>query len=211
MDKNTLKMMLLMAVVVFGFMLINKPKPRQADASADNKSSELVAETRIDSIRPDEAIIIYAADFLRQAGTPAADEAGNTVYAYNTPDVRLTLDNGVIAGEVSIDDKTISYDDVVASQFPDTFTLEQKSRAASALRQALGDASRYKSFARHRVAPEEADATPLKLENNVMTLEFSRKGGIISRATLSGKDKEHDYYTYFLPRPTPKRSTPCLW
>lgn len=206
MDKNTLKMMLLMAVVVFGFMLINKPKPRQAEKASDSGVTEQVAETRIDSIKPGEAIITYAADYLRQAGTPATDEAGNTVYDYTAPGVILTLTDGKVSGDIAVDDKTISYDDVVASRFPDDFTLEQKSRAASSLREALADASRYKSFARHRMAPvAEGDTAPIILQNDVMTLEFSRKGGMISRAVLSGKDRSRDYFTYFPSKVDPEK------
>ncbi len=190
-----------MMVVVLGFMLINKPKPREnVENTANNSVAEAVTETRIDSIRADETMIVYAADFLRQAGTPSTDAADNKTYTYATPNVNLTLADGKVSGTVQLNDTTsMSYDDVVASNFPEGMTLEQKSQAPTLLREALADASRYKSFARHLMAPEGADDEEISLSNNVIRLDFSRKGGIINRATLL------DYFTYFPSKENPEK------
>lgn len=189
MDKNTLKGLLLMGAVIFAFMLLNKPKPGQQAQQTDHAAaSETEQAMVIDSIRPGEPVISYAADYIRAAGVPSG-EADARVYTYSDENVVLTLDGGEVGGTVKVDTFNLSYNDVVASAFPEAMTLDQKRRAASSLRQALVNADKYKSFSRYRAA--SGDDSAVSLKNDVLSLEISPRGGYISKATLL------NYDTYF--------------
>ena len=199
MDKNTLKGLLLMGAVIFLFMYLSKPKPAQnqqanaTQAEAQSGPATLV----IDSLKPTEPIVTYAADYIRAAGVKS-DNTESPVYTYTDENVVLTLADGQVAGNVKVDSLEMAYADVVASNFPETMTLDQKSRAAATLRQALVNADKYKSFSRHRAAAASTDTVTLR--NDVLALEFSPKGGYISKATLL----DERYKTYFPSKENPE-------
>lgn len=118
MDKNTLKGLLVMGVVIFAFMLLNKPKPSQEQKNAQETtaSTDRQTDTVLDSIRPTEVGVIYAADWIRQAGI--ADTSGETtVYNYNDGNVRLTLTDSVVSGTIAVDTLTVSYADLIPTVF----------------------------------------------------------------------------------------------
>lgn len=207
MDKNTLKMMIVMAVVVFGFMLINKPQPKAVSSTDDGSAVEVIDETFQPINLSQEQLLLDAKNILKQAGTVDNSETGSPLYSYsessidiqlndgtNLSDgaVNLTLEGDTILGTITFADQTLTYAEVVNSQFPETFTDLQKSEFAKTLRAALTNASAYKSLAQYRTAPSMAYADSLlTLENGLITLNLSAKGGFISKATLK------NYFTYF--------------
>lgn len=191
MDKNTILGLLMMAAVVFGFMYLNKPseeeiqaqKALQEQAERQKKLEAEAAERAaltFDSITPGETAS------LRQviAAAGVADSAGR--HNYSTSTARLSVDaDGQLAGTVSALDTTVSVADLVNNRIG-ALTRRQAIDAAANLRRAIADGDRYGSFGRHL----HGDSATVTLENELLKLDLSNKGGIIAQATLK------DYNTY---------------
>ncbi len=186
MDKNTIKGLIVMAAIIMVFMMLNKPQqqPNQAANSAQEQVDDK-PQTVIDSIKA--ADVAYLADYIRQAGTATDD---NT-YTYVDGNVVLELaaDNSV-SGSIQVDKLSLTYDNVVNADFPEEMTLDQKKAAVDNLRSAIANAQKYGVFSAHRYTADPNEQNQV-LENNVIRLEFSNKGGYIAQATLK------KYFTYF--------------
>lgn len=199
MDKNMLKGMVVVAVVIFAFMLLSKPgdKEKQQQTVAVQHDAGEDRVDVLDSIRPVENTVAMASEYIRKAGVPDA-ATGAIVYDDPENNVTLTLADSEVEGTIRLNDtEAISYADLVASRFPAEMTFSQKKTAISQLRQAIDNARRYGSFASLRNAP--GDSATVKLSNKVLDLEFSNLGGYISKATLK------DYYTYFPSKSDPSK------
>lgn len=201
MDKNMLKGMAVVAVVIFAFMLLSKPGDKEKQQQQQTVAVQPDAgENRVDvldSIRPVENTVTRASEYIRKAGVPDA-ATGAIVYDDPENNVTLTLADSEVEGTIRLNDTVaISYADLVASRFPAEMTFIQKKTAISQLRHAVDNARRYGSFASLRNA--SGDSTTVKLSNKVLDLEFSNLGGYISKATLK------DYYTYFPSKSDPSK------
>lgn len=197
--KSTIQILLIVTLVFFGLTFLTKgcqnktndgEKSEQTTALADEQTAPA---NRIDSISPNEDVIIRAAEYIRAAGAP---DAASGIVAYNYQNVNLTLSaDTLIAGTVTVDQVEIPFADVVASRFPEGLSIAQKSQAAFSLRKALEFAARNGRFARSLTA--ETQSAPVTLENDQIILEFSNRGGYISQATLK------NYFTYFESKSNP--------
>lgn len=201
MDKNMLKGMAVVAVVIFAFMLLSKPGDKEKQQQQQTEAVQhYEGENRVDvldSIRPVENTVARASEYIRKAGVPDA-ATGAIVYDDPENNVTLTLADSEVEGTIRLNDTVaISYADLVASRFPEEMTFNQKKTAISQLRHAVDNARRYGSFASLRNA--SGDSTTVKLSNKVLDLEFSNLGGYISKATLK------DYYTYFPSKSDPSK------
>lgn len=201
MDKNMLKGMAVVAVVIFAFMLLSKPGDKEKQQQQQTEAVQhYEGENRVDvldSIRPVENTVARASEYIRKAGVP---DAATGAIVYDDPEnyVTLTLADSEVEGTIRLNDTVaISYADLVASRFPEEMTFSQKKTAISQLRHAVDNARRYGSFASLRNA--SGDSTTVKLSNKVLDLEFSNLGGYISKATLK------DYYTYFPSKSDPSK------
>lgn len=196
MDKNSLLGMLLMAAVVFGFMMFSersRENREQRDAQEQEAEAAKTAQTiRIDTITADEAAAVPA--ILRRLGAQAGDSTAAPVYSYRTETVDLAYNGETVTGTVQAMDTTLSYADVVASRFGDDVSLETRRDAIENLRTALADADRYKNFARYL----SGNDSTVTLKNDVLELQLASKGGRIARATLQ------KYFTY-LPDPADEK------
>jgi len=107
--------------------------------------------------------------------------------AINNEGVVLTLQDGNIAGTVTVADTTVQWDEVTAatSSNPAVHNL-----AVQAVQKALDIYAKNGSFAASLTGTDQT----VVLENDSVKVEFSSKGGIISRATLKG------YKTYKSPQ-----------
>lgn len=181
----------MMAAVVFGFMYLNKPSEAEIQAQKAlqeqaERQARLQAEEaqRIalsyDSITPAEAAS------LRQVMTTAGVADSTGCHTYATATARLSADSeGRLSGTVSALDTTISVADLLNNRI-DALTRQQAIDAAANLRRAIADGDRYGSFGRHL----HGDSATVTLENELLKLDISNKGGIIAQATLK------DYNTY---------------
>ena len=190
MDKNTLTGLLLMGLVIFGFMWLNKPSAEELErqrqerarmeAEATQKAADL-SDLTLDSITPAETASIAAT--IRELGQSDTLIGLTRLHVDN---VNLTLDaQGQVAGTVEANGQQIP----VAPLLANDVASMKPSVAAAAVRtprEGLATAARYRGFARHL----SGDSTTVTLANNLLTLEISNKGGAIARASLN------DYKSY---------------
>ncbi|MDE5827545.1 MAG: membrane protein insertase YidC, partial [Duncaniella sp.] len=126
-------------------------------------------------------------------------------------DLRLTS-GGELEGTVDADGRIVPVADIItnSSALPVTVGIP----ATANLRKALATVARYRGFARHL----SGDSTTVKLENKLLSLELSNKGGVISRATLRDYDSydstkvtllspETDLYSFTLTSATQRFET----
>ncbi len=182
----------MMALVIFGFMWFNKPseeeiqaqraKQEQAEAQARLEAEEAERQAlRLDTITPAEQASIRA---LINQSTSADSTAAKK---FSTPSLSLTLGvEGQIEGTVRALDTTLNAGQLIANPSAVQATSAEKRAAYAAIREAITDAARYQSFA----GVLYGDSTSIVLENKLVKLELSTKGGVIAQATLK------DYDTY---------------
>ncbi len=190
MDKNTLTGLLLMGLVIFGFMWLNKPsaeeleRQRQERARMEAEAAQKAEDPSLltlDSITPAEVATI--ASTIRELGQ--ADTTAHTS-RLKVDNVDLTLEaDGNVTGTVEAEGQAVAVAPLLANETSPTDTRLATS-ALKALRQGLATAARYRGFARHL----SGDSTTVTLANKLVTLEISNKGGVISRASLN------DYKSY---------------
>ena len=185
MDKNTLIGLLLMGLVIFGFMWLNPATPeeqtgKQATESI-TKDDNAGAATLTDSISAEEAEAIKAA--VRQYGK-AEDIEGKQITSLASENVKLTVDGESLDGEVQMNDTVLS---IASLRKPATADLRLLHNAAIRdLRKAIDTIGRYSNF----VAFIDGDSTTVKLQNDLLAIDLSTKGGGIARAKLK------EYTTY---------------
>ena len=187
MDKNTLIGMLLMGVVIFGFMWLQKPseaemaeRQRQLDSIAAVQKAEqqrTISEGNVDTLSTSD--LAHLRSVLE--GMPAENAT------INNEGVVLSLRDGNITGTVKVGDKVLDWDEVNASQSNDPAS---HNLAVQAVQRALDIYAKNGSFASSLSGTEQL----VTLENDSIKVDFSTKGGIIARATLKG------YKTYKSPQ-----------
>lgn len=187
MDKNSIIGLLLMGLIIFGFTYINRPSPEelerqriereQMEAKEAEKSADPGA-LKFDSITSAEVVTIKST--VRELGVTDT-VSGVSTLKLDKVDLRLSAD-GELTGTVDADGRVVPVADIISngSALPVTVGVP----ATANLRKALATVARYRGFARHITG----DSTTVKLENKVLSLELSNKGGVISRATLRDYD-----------------------
>ena len=189
MDKNTLLGLLMMGAVIFGFMWLNQPSEeelaRQRQAQAELAAAQQNAieqaqqnELLVDSFTPTELALV--APTVKQYGTLV-----DGVYKLENKNVNLSLDGDKLSGTVTAGDTLINVNDVLTANWanckPRVATL-----AVKVLKSEINNSARYKEFAQYLTGEEKT----VKLENSVLSLDLSSKGGFLSRAEL----KEYQAY-----------------
>ncbi|MBQ9556090.1 MAG: membrane protein insertase YidC [Muribaculaceae bacterium] len=187
MDKNTLIGMLLMGLVIFGFMWLQRPS--EAELAERQRQLDSIAAVQQDQERRDIAAgnvdTLSAAELAHLQSVLENMPAEHA--AINNEGVILSLKDGNIAGTVTVGDTTVQWDEVTAhtSQNPAAHNL-----AVQAVQKALDVYAKNGSFAASLTGTEQM----VTLENDSLKVELSTKGGIIARATLKG------YKTYKTPQ-----------
>ena len=187
MDKNTLIGMLLMGLVIFGFMWLQKPseaemaeRQRQMDSIAAVQKAEQqrsIGEGNVDTLSTEDLSHIKSV----LESMPAENAT------INNEGVMLTLKDGKISGTVKVGDKVLEWDEVTAAESKDPAS---HNLAVQAVERVLDTYAKNGSFASSLSGTEQF----VTLENDSIKVELSSKGGIISRATLKG------YNTYKTPQ-----------
>ena len=175
MDKNTLTGLLLMGLVIFGFMWLNKPsaeeleRQRQEKARMEAEAAQKAEDTALltlDSIRPAEVATIAAT--VRELGQN--DTTTNTCNLH-VEAINLNVDaEGNVTGTVEADGQSVPVAPLLANDIS-SMNRRVAGAALKALRQGLATAARYRGFARHL----SGDSTTVTLANNLITLELSNK------------------------------------
>ncbi|MDE7145946.1 MAG: YidC/Oxa1 family insertase periplasmic-domain containing protein, partial [Duncaniella sp.] len=190
MDKNSLTGLLLMGLVIFGFMYLNRPSEEELErqrlerekmeALEQQKSGEPGLLT-LDSITPAEISSIAAT--VRELGT-ADTLTGVTTLNLDKVKLSVAADNA-LTGTVEAQGVNVPVTSIITNSL-DSVKRSVAVAAVKNLRDGLATAARYRGLARHL----SGDSTTVKLENKYLSLELSNKGGVISRATL----REYDSY-----------------
>ena len=185
MDKNTITGLLLMAVVMFGFMWLNQPS--EEELAEQRKQQQAQQEQQAQAKQSIEATDTLSASEIRNLATVVASygtqmpDGSKTV---NDENVALTWADGQVSGSIALADTTVSLDAVInRSLAPLTYN-----QAMTAVRRLANNTARYKNFA----ASMTGSDTTVVLENELLSLEVSSKGGIISSAVLKTYDNCHN-------------------
>ena len=174
MDKNSITGMLLMCAVIFGFMWLNKPSEAQLAEQRRIQDSIAQVQQQAEQLAAAGAVV----DTLTTTEV-AQLRAMLEQQAVDADGVKLSLTDGNISGTIVAGDSIVSIDEALASVSNDAAT---HNRAVAALRKAMSIYVKNGAFAGNLAGTEQI----IKLENDSLALEFSTKGGIISRAALKG-------------------------
>lgn len=187
MDKNSIIGLILMGLIIFGFTYINRPSAEELERQRIEREQMQAQEAakaadpgalKFDSITSAEVATIKST--IRELGVTDT-LTGVSTLRVDKVDLRLTADNQ-LEGTVDADGRVVPVADILSnsSALPVTVGVP----ATTNLRKALATVARYRGFARHITG----DSTTVKLENKLLSLEISNKGGVISRATLRDYD-----------------------
>ena len=183
MDKNTLYGMLLMGAVILGFMWLNKPS--EAELARQREQAEQMAEQEkalaanpdvltVDSVNAAEIANITAT--VKRFGV--TDSLGTTTLS--ATDARITLSSdGKLGGTINADGTEVSLSSILAADYSGISTTTAAT-AVRNLKNALATVARYQNFSRHLQGTEQT----VTLENSLLTLDISNKGGMIEHAAL---------------------------
>lgn len=183
MDKNTMTGLLLMAAAFLGFMWLNQPKvdpnsrTHQVETTEDQKKAmadDMLASPS-DSITDAELSMLAAA--IRQYGEPDST-AGS--YTLKNKQVSLQSDGKTVSGSVIVDgDEKIDISSLTGTSLLNLppATADQ---AVAIVKQTTRNITQYQGFSRYLNGEDKT----VRLENEVLSLDLSSKGGMISRAEL---------------------------
>ncbi|WP_297070962.1 membrane protein insertase YidC [uncultured Duncaniella sp.] len=189
MDKNSIIGLILMGLIIFGFTYINRPSAEELERQRIEREQMQAQEAakaadpgalKFDSITSAEVATIKST--IRELGVTDT-LTGVSTLRVDKVDLRLTADNQ-LEGTVDADGRVVPVADILSNSSALPVTVGGP--ATTNLRKALATVARYRGFARHITG----DSTTVKLENKLLSLEISNKGGVISRATL------RDYNSY---------------
>lgn len=209
MDKNTMLGLLLMGAVILGFMWLNKP---EVDPNSPMPQEQLTTEQEkavtdnelaspVDSLTVAEYNMLAGA--IKQFGV--ADSTGRATFT--APDMQLSSDGRNIQGYVKVDSTDININYLITPELSSIQPLSPQvmGRAAAAVKARLRDLSQYRGFACYLQGTD----TSVKLENDLIAVDLSTKGGMIARAELKKYDsyrggnvvvcnKDNDNYSFIL-------------
>lgn len=209
MDKNTMLGLLLMGAVILGFMWLNKP---EVDPNSPMPQEQLTTEQEkavTDNELASPADSLTVAEYNMLAGAikqfGVADSTGRATFT--APDMQLSSDGRNIQGYVKVDSTDININYLITPELSSIQPLSPQVMgcAAAAVKARLRDLSQYRGFARYLQGTD----TSVKLENDLIAVDLSTKGGMIARAELKKYDsyrggnvvvcnKDNDNYSFIL-------------
>ena len=186
MDKNTVYGLILMALVFFGFMYFTSPDPAAVEEQAQTE------QTHSDNTPTTAALFSatereWLAKNILSNGTPVTADNGSTAVALNSGDVHLTLAGDSIYGTVDVNGKELQWKDIAANNLS-AMTAAEHTAAIDKVRALSNSIGRYGRFASFLTGAEKT----ITLENEVIKLDLSSKGGVVNRAELKKYDTEYD-------------------
>ena len=176
MDKNMIIGLLLMGAVIFGFMWLQDTDESQAPQDQAEKveaKKPSAADVFSDSLAATELSAAKTAVF--QYGKADAESGVKTLKSEN---VELTLNGETLGGNVRLNDTTLAVTTLAKADNGPSRLLHNA--AVKEVRKAVETASRYSNFMQFI----SGDSTTVKLQNDLLAIDLSNKGGVIARATL---------------------------
>ena len=186
MDKNTVYGLILMALVFFGFMYFTSPDPAAVEEQAQAEQAAADKTPTAAALFSDTEREWLAKNILSN-GTPVATENGATAVALQSGDVHLTLVGDSIYGTVAVNGKQLQWSDIASNNLSAMSAAEHTAAIdkVRALSNSIGRDGRFASFL-------TGDDKTVTLENEVIKLDLSSKGGAVARAELKKYDTEYD-------------------
>ena len=186
MDKNTVYGLILMALVFFGFMYFTSPDPAAVEEQAQAEQAAADKTPTAAALFSDTEREWLAKNILSN-GTPVATENGASAVALQSGDVHLTLVGDSIYGTVAVNGKQLQWSDIASNNLSAMSAAEHTAAIdkVRALSNSIGRYGRFASFL-------TGDDKTVTLENEVIKLDLSSKGGAVVRAELKKYDTEYD-------------------
>ena len=186
MDKNTVYGLILMALVFFGFMYFTSPDPAAVEEQAQAEQAAADKTPTAAALFSDTEREWLAKNILSN-GTPVATENGASAVALQSGDVHLTLVGDSIYGTVAVNGKQLQWSDIASNNLSAMSSAEHTAAIdkVRALSNSIGRYGRFASFL-------TGDDKTVTLENEVIKLDLSSKGGAVARAELKKYDTEYD-------------------
>lgn len=184
MDKNTVIGLLLMAAVFFGFMWLTPrytPESESEDVesvqpSAQPGTADMLSETEREWLVKN--INEHGEQVVLSDSTHAARMSDGIV--------NLTAVGDSVSGTVTVDGKVLDWGDICRADLKKMSVTEQR-KAVETVRNASLSMGRYGKFGRFLSGTDSI----VRIENDVLKLEFSSKSGSITRAELKKYDTEY--------------------
>ena len=186
MNKNTLIGLLLMGVVIMVFSWINQPTPEQRAAQEKAKQEQQATENKKSEAPAASISAMPQADVEAIRATIRRDgvfDDSTRLYTLSGKNAVLTLgadSAATVGGYVTVGQTRVPAADIMTA----TYTGIDNTTAAEALntlRTAVDNAARYRGMARFMTGNDSASVT---LQNDVLRLTLSSKGGVIAQAEL---------------------------
>lgn len=185
MNKTNITGLLLMGAVIMLFMYLTQPSAEERAAMAEKARQEQAEAAKSDAgpgVRLSDTIVTAQEKaIITKAITESGTKDSTGIVTLKAPSVTLTMGaDSVIGGDVTLaSGQKVSMQAILTSNYG-TLPKTQAAEACSLLRKALNDVARYKGFSAHL----GGDSTTVRLENSVLALDISNKGGVIARAAL---------------------------
>lgn len=183
MDKNTLTGLLLMAAVFFAFMWL-RPKPEEVPGNGEESvRTEAQAQAQQPASSLTETELGWLKDNIMRNGVRAEGDSTGNAYTLATPGIRLTLRGDSLSGAVTVDGKEVSWRELNDASTPSGV----RTKGFALIREASTSMGQYGRFAQFL----KGESKGVTLENDVLKLTLSSKGGTVARAELKKYDTEY--------------------
>ncbi len=182
----------MMALVIFGFMWLNKPSEEQIRAQQAEQEQAERARAEQQRREAEEANTLHpftAAEIAKInsqiADAATTDESG--ARRYDNGVVSLTANSDTtISGTVKVQGKSIDVADIIANRTDSLYGRAIAKEAEVTLRKSLTEAQQNGPMGRYLTGND----TVVPLRNELLQLGISTHGGAITTATLSNYDSE---------------------
>ena len=183
MDKNTITGLVLMFIVIFGFMYLNKPSQEEIEAQRQEQLKEAQQQQKAQRDAQQAALTadtLSAADLqqleltISQFGRKDVAENGATTYTLENDGVVLSLKDGQVAGIINLPDTTVTLDACNSTD------VKLRNATIAAVKQAATSYSKSGAFAKCLSGERKV----VTIKNDVLQLDIDTKGAAISKASL---------------------------
>lgn len=186
MDKNTITGMLLMGAVIFGFLWLNQPS--QEEIAKREEQARIEAEVAKNGTSPASGAIVDSISssdigLLKETIRKYGNAEGNKLCLKNSK-ASLELSEDKLSGTITINGGGVVDFAEALDKNPKDIALHNMT--VSALKDAVNDFVRNGNFSRNMSGKD----TTVSLQNNLIKVDISAKGGAISKVIL----KQYEAY-----------------
>ena len=187
MDKNTVRGLILIGLVFIIFMWITPKNEEKATPQQTKAETETVkeAEEALPEILTAEEVQ-WVKENITETGTSVTTEDGRLAKQLKDATVDLTLIGDSLSGSVTVNGTVVPLKSIIT---PDSaYSAEIRQLAVARVNALSSDMAKYGKFAAFTSGQEKT----VKMQNEVLDLTFSSKGGRLTSATLREYDTEYD-------------------